>query len=75
MLTGDTNVSSLKKRFKVIYQVAATPLTYTVVGYLKRHEGLDPSDYRTNFCPIALHGAGACVSGCTAWTPCYGMGK
>jgi len=42
--------------FKVLYEIVATPLTYTIVGYLKRHEGLDPFDYKTNFSPFALRG-------------------
>jgi uncharacterized integral membrane protein (TIGR00697 family) len=40
--------------FKVLYEVVATPLTYAVVGFLKRHEALDTFDYRTNFSPILL---------------------
>jgi uncharacterized integral membrane protein (TIGR00697 family) len=40
--------------FKVLYEVAATPLTYAVVGYLKRSEGLDTYDYQTNFSPVVL---------------------
>ncbi len=40
--------------FKVLYEVVATPLTYTVVGFLKRHEKLDTFDYRTNFSPVLL---------------------
>ncbi len=38
--------------FKVLYEVVATPFTYLVVGFLKRREGLDTYDYRTNFSPI-----------------------
>lgn len=40
--------------FKVLYEVAATPLTYLVVGFLKGKEHLDTYDYRTNFSPILL---------------------
>lgn len=40
--------------FKVLYEVAATPLTYAVVGYLKRREGLDVYDVDTNFSPIVV---------------------
>jgi uncharacterized integral membrane protein (TIGR00697 family) len=40
--------------FKVLYEVLATPLTYAVVGFLKRREQLDTFDYRTNFSPILL---------------------
>jgi queuosine precursor transporter len=38
--------------FKVLYEVVATPFTYLVVGFLKRREGLDTYDYRTNFNPL-----------------------
>ena len=38
--------------FKVLYEVIATPLTYLVVGFLKRRENLDTYDYRTNFNPL-----------------------
>ena len=37
---------------KVLYEAAATPLTYAVVGYLKRKEGVDVFDYRTDFNPF-----------------------
>jgi queuosine precursor transporter len=40
--------------FKVLYEVVATPLTYAVVGFLKRYEGLDAYDIKTNFSPIVL---------------------
>jgi uncharacterized integral membrane protein (TIGR00697 family) len=39
---------------KVAYEVAATPLTYLVVNWLKRAEGVDTFDTRTNFNPFAL---------------------
>lgn len=38
--------------FKVLYEVAATPATYAVVGFLKRSEGLDAFDYKSNFNPF-----------------------
>jgi uncharacterized integral membrane protein (TIGR00697 family) len=38
---------------KVLYEVAATPLTYWIVGLLKRHEGIDVYDRETNFNPFA----------------------
>jgi uncharacterized integral membrane protein (TIGR00697 family) len=37
---------------KVSYEVAATPLTYLLIGFLKRQEGLDQFDSRTNFNPF-----------------------
>ncbi|MCB0190851.1 MAG: queuosine precursor transporter [Anaerolineae bacterium] len=40
--------------FKSVYEAVATPLTYAVVNYLKRVEGLDTYDYDTNFNPLAL---------------------
>lgn len=39
---------------KTSYEALATPLTYAVVTYLKKKEGLDTFDYRTNFNPFAL---------------------
>ena len=39
---------------KIIYEAAATPLTYLVVGWIKRREGLDHYDYDTSFNPIAV---------------------
>jgi queuosine precursor transporter len=38
--------------FKVAYEVLATPLTYAVVNFLKRREGVDSFDYSTNFNPF-----------------------
>src|SRR5579864_8065378 len=38
----------------VVYEVVATPLTYLVVGFLKRSEGLDAFDYKSNFNPFHL---------------------
>jgi len=40
--------------FKVVYEVAATPLTYAVVTWLKRKEGLDVYDEKTDFSPLVL---------------------
>ena len=40
--------------FKVAYEAAVTPLTYVVVNYLKRQEGLDIFDRDTSFNPLAL---------------------
>jgi uncharacterized integral membrane protein (TIGR00697 family) len=40
--------------FKVVYETVATPLTYAVVGWLKRVEGADAFDKGTNFSPFAL---------------------
>ncbi len=40
--------------FKVAYEALATPLTYAVVNFLKRREGLDVFDRDTSFNPVAL---------------------
>lgn len=39
---------------KVIYEALATPLTYLVVNSLKRAEGVDTFDVRTDFSPFRL---------------------
>lgn len=41
---------------KVIYEVAATPLTYAVVNFLKRKEGVDVIDRHTSFNPFKTMG-------------------
>jgi uncharacterized integral membrane protein (TIGR00697 family) len=41
---------------KVAYEVLATPLTYAIVGFLKRREGLDHFDRDTRFNPLGLTG-------------------
>jgi queuosine precursor transporter len=40
--------------FKVIYEAAATPLTYAAVAWLKSREGLDAYDRHTDFNPVRL---------------------
>ncbi|HLY20395.1 MAG TPA: queuosine precursor transporter [Bryobacteraceae bacterium] len=37
---------------KVLYEVLATPVTYWIVGFLKRHEGVDAFDRNTDFNPF-----------------------
>ncbi len=39
---------------KTIYETVATPLTYGVVGYLKRKEGIDVYDYGIDFNPLRV---------------------
>ena len=39
---------------KSAYEAAATPLTYLVVGYLKRTEGVDHYDRQTRFNPLMI---------------------
>lgn len=41
--------------FKVVYEILATPLTYAVVGFLKRREGIDHYDKETNFTPFKIN--------------------
>jgi queuosine precursor transporter len=38
--------------FKVGYEVLATPLTYAIVNFLKKHEGVDTFDRATDFNPF-----------------------
>ncbi len=42
--------------FKVVYEVLATPLTYKIVGFLKRSEGVDAFDRQTDFNPFRARG-------------------
>ncbi|MBS29222.1 MAG: transporter [Alphaproteobacteria bacterium] len=39
---------------KIGYEILATPLTYAVVGWLKRSEGIDHYDRNTRFNPFAV---------------------
>ena len=41
---------------KSVYEAAVTPLTYKVVNFLKRHEGLDVYDHDTEFNPLLIGG-------------------
>ncbi|HKR29104.1 MAG TPA: queuosine precursor transporter [Terriglobales bacterium] len=43
---------------KVLYEVVATPLTYAVVDFLKRSEGVDVYDTHTDFNPFAKQRVG-----------------
>jgi queuosine precursor transporter len=38
---------------KVLWEVVLTPVTYAVVGFLKRREGVDVFDERTDFTPFS----------------------
>lgn len=40
--------------FKVLFEAAATPLTYLLVGFLKRNEGIDVFDRHRDFNPFRL---------------------
>ena len=39
---------------KTLYEIAATPLTYVAVSFLKKKEGLDTYDYDTRFNPLLV---------------------
>lgn len=39
---------------KVLWEAVATPMTYKIVGFLKRVESEDYYDYKTNFTPFSL---------------------
>lgn len=41
---------------KVVYETVMTPVTYAIVNFLKRTEGVDYFDYDTNFSPFATSG-------------------
>lgn len=45
--------------FKSCYEALATPLTYRIVGFLKKQENLDVYDFDTNFNPFAFGDGGA----------------
>ncbi|MBI2166463.1 MAG: queuosine precursor transporter [Chloroflexi bacterium] len=55
-LTGGQLVEVLLTQWwaKVLYEAAATPLTYGVVTFLKRREGVDAYDRDVSFNPFAL---------------------
>ena len=38
--------------FKVGFEIVLTPVTYAVIGFLKRNEKIDVYDYKTNFNPF-----------------------
>jgi uncharacterized integral membrane protein (TIGR00697 family) len=48
------NSISTNWALKSAYEIIATPITYLVVGYLKRTEGVDVYDRDTRFVPIEL---------------------
>ncbi len=51
---GDQMLTAILTQWviKVVYEIIATPLTYAVVGWLKRAEGVDVYDRSTNFTPF-----------------------
>ncbi len=40
--------------FKVGFEMIVTPLTYALVHFLKKNEGIDVYDYKTNFTPFSF---------------------
>jgi hypothetical protein len=48
---------------KVLYETLATPVTYAVVNFLKRSEGVDVYDAGTNFSPFASEKSSAAAQG------------
>jgi uncharacterized PurR-regulated membrane protein YhhQ (DUF165 family) len=53
---ADTIMQVMLSQFvlKVSWEVLLTPVTYAVVGWLKRKEGVDVYDVGTNFTPFAV---------------------
>lgn len=43
---------------KVLVEVVLTPMTYAVIGFLKRREGVDVYDRETRFTPFSLRDDG-----------------
>jgi uncharacterized integral membrane protein (TIGR00697 family) len=43
---------------KVLVEIVLTPVTYAVVGFLKRREGVDIYDEHTHFTPFSLRDEG-----------------
>lgn len=55
-IPGDGLISAIVTQwlFKTIYEIAATPVTYAVVTFLKRKEGVDVYDRGTRFNPLLI---------------------
>ena len=53
-LSGLANAIVTQWLFKTAYETIATPLTYLIVNWLKRVEGIDIYDKATNFNPLKL---------------------
>ena len=58
VLPGQRLLSTILAQWavKTAYEVLATPLTYAMVTFLKRREGMDAYDLGTNFNPFRLAG-------------------
>ena len=59
VLPGDALVATVLSQWaaKSLYEALATPLTYLVVRFLKRSEGVDHYDRDTRFNPLAVRGS------------------
>lgn len=55
-LTGLVSAILTQWLAKSVYEAAVTPVTYKLVNFLKRHEGLDVYDYDTPFNPLLIGG-------------------
>lgn len=53
--------------FKVGYETVATPLTYAVVGFLKRKEGVDVFDRDVTLSPLPFSQYGRTSTNLTNW--------
>lgn len=53
-LPGLLNLMGTIYVFKVAYEILATPLTYKIVNFLKKAEGVDVYDTNTNFNPFKV---------------------
>ncbi len=56
-LLGLANLFAFSYSFKVLWEVLATPFTYAVVNFLKKSEGVDTYDYKTDFNPFHVTAA------------------
>jgi hypothetical protein len=53
-ISGLTSAIVAQWLVKSTYETVVTPLTYVVVNFLKRREGIDTYDYETRFNPLIL---------------------
>ena len=56
IIPGEALVTAILTQWlaKSLYEAAATPVTYGVVGFLKRRDGVDAYDTETRFNPLAI---------------------
>ena len=57
-LERDRTRSAKVAAMKVLVEIVLTPVTYAVVGFLKRREGVDIYDEHTHFTPFSLRDEG-----------------